>query len=870
MTAPAPVRLWVPLAAIVLDGSTQCRADGTDEELVKEYAARRRAGVALPAPEVFTELRDGALVPGAKVWIGDGEHRVRAALHNGVSDDIECDVFPGGEEEAFTHALTANERNGKTFTREDKRNAARRALLRWPHLSTRQIAAKAGLGRTMLDEIRKKLLEEGALQDDGPREGADGKKRRLPGTAPEQPEEDPRPVGLFPVGLGGAGPLPPPPAEPPPTYAPVLPGPAGEALAGLPLQPERKASPAAQTLVQDEPAPVSDEVEKQATPEQESEDDTDDDAPATTRAAAAKPGDPYEVDERIALLRSSAALRAVPEAERPAVAAALVDLARELDPQGSPQIPDWIVHDRDKLSDDVNATRARVRELEAALAQARERADVNERRRKQLEEEQQQQTEIVRARMQRMTQERDEWKAACETRGAVATEDEQRAARDGYAQGRAEAFDQVANWMELDLAEDADEGTVAKAVEDAVHSLVPQGQRLALGVVARMLDSASRRSSIFSSASSMSCGRSAIGAAARPCPRGTPSPPSPRACVGAAEEEAAKARELLALAPALADPEEALRLREDAQDVRRMRVRLQDMERKLTDAELEIERLREGGADPVLAVACPQCSALPGKPCDTCGLRKIAARKAAEAAQVEERPAPVAENPAPAPEVLSSDEEPAPAEEQRHRCYAPGCGRFDTTLEYLPGVGGEEYVCPGHGGKKPVDARVRRAEVVFEAEKFTVIVWGTEYVRRDDAQAALDAAAEKAGPLVVNRTTVRSQEAEGADCYTGSLILAAMPERFEAMKRAENAARWVLVTEGYALGPDMAHRSPCTRCGAAAGQPCTNYKKPRQPTCKQRGLVKLDEEDAPQGELTLERDEPAPAPKTRRRKAVRS
>ena len=166
MTAPAPVRLRVPLAAIVL-GATQCREE-TDEELVKEYAAARRAGVELPPPDVFARLVEGALPEGAKVWIGDGEHRVLSAKYNGVAADIECYVHEGGEEEAFRYALRANRSHGKRLTNADKRAAARKAILRWPAMSSRQIAKLADLGATMVEDVRKGLVAEGALSD-GPR-----------------------------------------------------------------------------------------------------------------------------------------------------------------------------------------------------------------------------------------------------------------------------------------------------------------------------------------------------------------------------------------------------------------------------------------------------------------------------------------------------------------------------------------------------------------------------------------------------------------------------------------------------------------------------------------------------------------------------
>lgn len=177
--------------------------------------------------------------------------------------------------------------------------------------------------------------------------------------------------------------------------------------------------------------------------------------------------------------------------------------------------------------------------------------------------------------------------------------------------------------------------------------------------------------------------------------------------------------------------------------------------------------------------------------------------------------------------------------------------------------------------------KVRRAEVEIVGDQIRVIVRGHEYVRRDDAQAALDAAEAKAPGLVVNRIAVRSLGEEGDEYYSGAITIhAAASVQKAALEQAESAARAALVAEGYVLGAEekpaaaaVADRLAlaCGRCGVVAGQPCKNYRGQKKPTCRDRGApIKLDEDDAPQGELTLERDEPTPAPKKRRGKAVRT
>lgn len=413
------MKIRLALSQILLDESTQCR-ERTDPALVAEYGDAYKRGDALPPPDVFGPWDGAAPAPGAKVWIGDGFTRVHGALAAGLAD-LECEAHPGGEEEAFAFALRANRKHGARVTAADKRHAVRKALLRWPGLSSREIAKRADVGKTLVEEVRKGM--EGTGRGDQLREGADGKKRRAP-QRPAQEAPTPPPVGdgpLFPVGLGGAaaafsGREPAAASEPakkaPPTYQPILQGAVGAELAGKPL----RAAPGAVTIVDEASAgaaevvhpeqaeqrredaagglaagqtvadsSTSDEVEKQATPPSPAprsgdllaqaealaaEDKAEEDEAPAPRRAAAKPEDDYEPGERVALVRAAVRRhKDAPEADRPVLAAALRELADELAPQfidAEEGIVAAAIRDREAACERADAAEARVRELEAA------------------------------------------------------------------------------------------------------------------------------------------------------------------------------------------------------------------------------------------------------------------------------------------------------------------------------------------------------------------------------------------------------------------------------------------------------------------------------------------------------------------------
>lgn len=362
-------RIRLSLSSILLDESTQCR-ERTDPALVEEYAEAYRHEETLPPPDVFGPLDESGLPDGANVWIGDGHTRVRGALAADLAF-LTCEVHLGGEEDAFAWALRANRHHGARVTAADKRHAVRKALERWPGLSDREIGRRADVGYTLVASVRAEQGTARGGQLEEKRTGADGKERRLPQRPAQEPEAPAAP--LFPVGLGGAPPEPP--ARP---FTPTLFGGApdtGEAA--------RTAAPGAVTIEQDGPAHSSSFVASNQVEKEEASA-----SPATTgptgtligvgpppeaqeaqpaRKAAAKPEDPYEPGERIALLRASRCLKDVPEAERPALAAALRELAAELAPALAEQ-PGVVEAERDTFRAERDAALARVRELEAEIA----------------------------------------------------------------------------------------------------------------------------------------------------------------------------------------------------------------------------------------------------------------------------------------------------------------------------------------------------------------------------------------------------------------------------------------------------------------------------------------------------------------------
>ena len=91
--------------------------------------------------------------------------------------------------DALKFSLGANQANGLRRTNADKRHCVELALKEFPKLSDRAIAGMCGVSHPFVSEMRPKQL---VTVTSSPREGLDGKERRMPTRpAPVAPEPEP-------------------------------------------------------------------------------------------------------------------------------------------------------------------------------------------------------------------------------------------------------------------------------------------------------------------------------------------------------------------------------------------------------------------------------------------------------------------------------------------------------------------------------------------------------------------------------------------------------------------------------------------------------------------------------------------------------
>jgi len=145
----------IPLAALRIDPAVQQRVGGNSKKLIAEYAEAMRGGAAFPPPVVFGE-------GGADHHLADGFHRVAAhRLAHPDAQEIECEVHPGGHDDALLFACGANASHGQRRSNADKRKAVL-ALLRsemWSMWSDHEIARRCNVSPPFVGTVRKKHLK---------------------------------------------------------------------------------------------------------------------------------------------------------------------------------------------------------------------------------------------------------------------------------------------------------------------------------------------------------------------------------------------------------------------------------------------------------------------------------------------------------------------------------------------------------------------------------------------------------------------------------------------------------------------------------------------------------------------------------------
>ena len=155
------------IGAISLTGDTQPRVN-LDPELVADYEACYRAGIAMPPIDVYFD--------GETYFLTDGFHRWHGARNAGL-EEINCKVHHGSLPDARWASYAANQTHGQRRSNADKRKAVL-AALRHPNgakMSDHQIAEHVGVDHKTVSAWRAELESTREIPQSEKRTGRDGR-----------------------------------------------------------------------------------------------------------------------------------------------------------------------------------------------------------------------------------------------------------------------------------------------------------------------------------------------------------------------------------------------------------------------------------------------------------------------------------------------------------------------------------------------------------------------------------------------------------------------------------------------------------------------------------------------------------------------
>lgn len=136
------------MSDIIIDTTIQQRVK-LNEATIRDYTMRLNAGDKFPPVVVFDD--------GSAKYLSDGFHRIKAYEKAGKTE-IPTEVRKGGKRDATLYAVESNASHGLPRTNRDKRKAVTTLLddFEWSKRSTRDIANKAIVSHTMVENILKK------------------------------------------------------------------------------------------------------------------------------------------------------------------------------------------------------------------------------------------------------------------------------------------------------------------------------------------------------------------------------------------------------------------------------------------------------------------------------------------------------------------------------------------------------------------------------------------------------------------------------------------------------------------------------------------------------------------------------------------
>jgi hypothetical protein len=174
----------VALNSINVDGFTQTR-EFMDHDVVKDYQDAYQSGTKLPPVVLFED--------GKTLWVGDGFHRIEAAMGLGL-EKISAEIHTGGRVDALRYALGANANHGLRRTTGDLNQAvvmaweSREELGLGKNPSARLIAELVKVSPTT---AMKHLRNATGYDPDAVRTGADGKEYPAASRRSEEPRVQP-------------------------------------------------------------------------------------------------------------------------------------------------------------------------------------------------------------------------------------------------------------------------------------------------------------------------------------------------------------------------------------------------------------------------------------------------------------------------------------------------------------------------------------------------------------------------------------------------------------------------------------------------------------------------------------------------------
>jgi hypothetical protein len=162
-----------------------------NQETVNDYAEQmieeRWQWEREPLPVLFWD--------GENFFPGDGHHRITAAGQAAI-ESLFAEIREGTLRDAIFYSCQANRFHGLQRTREDKRNQVTTLLKdeEWQGMSNRAIAEHCGVSAPFVGNIRKELVEQGAVNAYSERTDKRGRKLKTEniGTKPkeQEPEQD--------------------------------------------------------------------------------------------------------------------------------------------------------------------------------------------------------------------------------------------------------------------------------------------------------------------------------------------------------------------------------------------------------------------------------------------------------------------------------------------------------------------------------------------------------------------------------------------------------------------------------------------------------------------------------------------------------